>query len=398
MATEAVTGTGLALAKEVDRDPVVHVEGHHCDYQRPPAEAAKGRGGWWLSRCCFNPPVDFQTFGQSAHGNLAAEMHGEEDEKTLAGWRMRRSQYRTELKQLYCLSLTSLSDHHPAMPPKPKPTPTGPVLPALPMRLRAVRQEHPGMPDMKKTKCSSEEVQQEKQAKDDKKKMAEDKWQQDIVTSMGSRTKILGPRPKKKDDLPRIYQADAPDDSVFDPSEDETAGTPALKPGGRTRKPAKGAARKAVDAERLKQGDGAAPAKRKAVPAEQVILLPHAWVLIIPKSSSNVHSGKKIKETPIGRLRVNWERGRTPLPDAVDCHSCSKSAGSTMDVDRNYNFSDAGYGADPPGSDSNQDDGDEADAMADEKGKTARTKAHFDLKSESLLTLSPIRLLLSWAL
>ncbi|KAJ7760257.1 hypothetical protein DFH07DRAFT_939983 [Mycena maculata] len=304
--------------------------------------------------------------------------------------------------------------------PKTSPKPR-PFAPTVSMALRPKRAAQPGALDMPQEKRSHEQTQKDKQAEDDKKRQAAAKKKQGIVnvaaienkTAAEDKTrdeqanhppttlmaKVLRRRPETAPNADIIegeiidpisdgpgssdeYRPDKEDeDEQMDPSEDEQGAGPAPKPTGRAKKLPKGAYRTAVDDERKKQAGSTSSeaqppqSKRKAVTAD----------------ASKARATKKIKETPVGGLRDGWGRGRTPAVDSFDARSASsamsvdargrsKSGGSTMSVDRGgYSSSDAGFGPTSDASnfggiESDVDDGEEQSEMADEKGKSARTK------------------------
>ncbi|KAJ6626687.1 hypothetical protein B0H10DRAFT_1941691 [Mycena sp. CBHHK59/15] len=64
------------------------------------------------------------------------------------------------------------------------------AIPTAPMGLRPNRAKNPGCPDITKPKCTMEEVQQEKTAKEDQKQEAEEKWRQGIVNAAAIENRV----------------------------------------------------------------------------------------------------------------------------------------------------------------------------------------------------------------
>ncbi|KAJ7612912.1 hypothetical protein DFH06DRAFT_1147015 [Mycena polygramma] len=339
-------------------------------------------------------------------------------------------------------------------------------MPARPggMKLRPDRALNPGKPDMKKSIRTALEVQEEKDAKAAEKQETAEKRREGLANAAAIENKIveddrvraqtannppladlkkaLRPRTEKpaaaeEDDTSKIiyslqltsqltvavdaqgvvdpcsngpgssddYQpapddkpASESDDEVMDVSEDEEK-----KPtkAGRAKKAPKGSVRREVDAERVKQGGSVAEGKRKAPPAEQVFSpLRFVQVLICRRSKAN----KKHKKAPLGGLRVDWDRGRTPLVDSL-APSRSRSTSSGV-IHRRSASSDADM---PPGSDSSAiggipsdaDDGDEGAYAESERvdAKSARAKENVPQLAElaelvHLALLAPARQLM----
>ncbi|KAJ7170353.1 hypothetical protein C8R43DRAFT_1120785 [Mycena crocata] len=282
------------------------------------------------------------------------------------------------------------------------------------MALRPGRDKNPGKPDKPRTTRGKGAVEQDKQVKADKKREADDARQQGIENAAAIEnritaedrqreehanraphldlTKVLRPRPQKsapeehREDNGEILITHAPvdpcsdgrgssddfqpddknlaedTDNDMDVSENENAGGAKT---GRKKKRARGDIRAAVDAERVAQGGTVD--KRKA-----------------PPIASNSKPNKRAKKATVGGIRVDWERGRTPAIQPTPSVSRSRSTGSAMSFHshRRSASSDADFG--PPGSDSSaiggiasdEDDGDERSAVADnhDKAQTARKK------------------------
>ncbi|KAJ6563404.1 hypothetical protein DFH09DRAFT_1477300 [Mycena vulgaris] len=244
----------------------------------------------------------------------------------------------------------------------------GPPPTRRPMNLRPVRAAKPGGPDMPRSKRTSEAVQQEKAAKEEEKQAEEEKSQQGATDDTAPIDPFSDGPGSADDYIPELEPQ--PDDELMDPSEDEA--DPPSKPSARSKKPAKGSLRRAVDDERVKQAQPSSEnmaQKRKQPPAEKVYII----------------CASKAKETAIGGLRADWGvRGRTPLP-ALDVRGRSQSGGSAMSVDARGRSQSAGSGMGgygPPGSDSSalggleseQDDGYEKDWATGDKAKAARVK------------------------